>query len=354
MQEIQQLSLEEIQQFVETKGEPSFRFKQIREWLWKKNVQDFAAMSNLSTKLRSELAQSFSLYKLQIVEEQVSKDKSSKLLLKLFDERCIEMVLIPNKQRVTVCISSQVGCPFGCSFCATATMGFVRNLQPYEIYQQVLLAYHLAHERHNAHLSNIVIMGMGEPMLNFDNLYQAIELITSPHGLEMSPSRITLSTVGIPDGIKRLADSKLNIQLAISLHSADQRKRQELMPIAKTHSLQELSQAIQYYHHNTQQRITLEYLLLNDINDQVKDAEKLAVFCKPFPVKINIIEYNSNPFAPYKQSTKERLADFVAYLESKNMLVQVRSSRGKDIAAACGQLISTVHVLPMSFLPVPT
>ena len=336
--EIQQLTLEEIQQFVQSKGESAFRAKQIWEWLWKKNVSDFAAMSNLSAKLRTELAQSFSLYKLQIVEEQISKDKSSKLALKLFDGQIIEMVLIPAKQRVTVCISSQVGCPLGCSFCATATMGFVRNLHAYEIYQQVLLALRLAQERHNVRLSNIVIMGMGEPLLNFDAVSQAIRIITSAQGLEMSPSRITLSTVGIPDGIKRLADSNLNIQLAISLHSADPRTRQELMPIAKTHSLQALSQAIQYYHRTTQQRITLEYLLLDDINDQVKDAEKLAIFCRSFPVKINLIEYNSNPFTTYSQSSEERLADFADYLESKNMLVQVRRNRGKDIAAACGQL----------------
>jgi len=344
MQEIQQLNLKEIQQFVQSKGESAFRAKQIWEWLWKKNVSDFAAMSNLSAKLRTELAQSFSLYKLQIEEEHVSKDKSSKLALKLFDNQKIEMVFIPAKQRVTVCISSQVGCPLGCSFCATAAMGFVRNLQTYEIYQQVSLAQQLAQERYNVRLSNIVIMGMGEPLLNFDNVSQAIQLITSPQGLEMSPSRITLSSVGIPDGIKCLADSNLNVHLAISLHSADQRKRQELMPIAKTHSLQELSQAIQYYHRNTQQRITLEYVLLDDINDQVKDAEKLAVFCRQFPIKINIIEYNSNSFSNYRQASEDRLADFVAYLESKNMLVQIRRSRGKDIAAACGQLVNKAKI----------
>jgi 23S rRNA (adenine2503-C2)-methyltransferase len=249
------------------------------------------------------------------------------------------MVFIPAKQRVTVCISSQVGCPLGCSFCATAAMGFIRNLHAYEIYQQVSLAYQLAQERHNVRLSNIVIMGMGEPLLNFDNVSQAVQLITSPQGLEMSPSRITLSTAGIPDAVKQLADSNLNIQLAISLHSADPRIRQELMPIAKTHSLQELSQAIQYYHSKTQERITLEYLLLDNINDSVSDAEKLARFCRPFPVKINLIEYNPNPFTAYRQSSEGRLADFIACLESKNMLVQVRRSRGKDIDAACGQLV---------------
>ena len=340
MQDIQNLSLEDIQHYVQSKSESSFRAKQIWEWLWKKDVPDFASMSNLSTKLRKELAQSFSFYKLQIADEQTSRDKSSKLALKLCDAQRIEMVLIPAKQRVTVCISSQVGCPFNCSFCATAAMGFVRNLHAYEMYQQVFLAHQLAQQRHSARLSNIVIMGMGEPLLNFDNTVQAIRTITSSQGLEMSPSRITLSTVGIPDGIKRLAESNLNLQLAVSLHSADQRKRQELMPVAKTHPLQELSQAIQYYHRNTKQRITLEYLLLDNINDSVNDAEKLALFCRAFPVKINIIEYNPNPFSSYRQSSEERLTDFVACLESKNMLVQIRRSRGKDIDAACGQLVN--------------
>ena len=340
MQDIQELSLEEIQAFVLSKGEAAFRAKQIWEWLWKKNVPNFEAMSNLSAKLRTELAQSFSLYKLQTVDEQISKDKSSKLLLQLFDNQYIEMVFIPAKQRVTVCISSQVGCPLDCTFCATAAMGFVRNLHAYEIYQQVSLAHQLAQERHGVRLSNIVIMGMGEPLLNFDPISQAVQLITSPLGLEMSPSRITLSTAGIPDRIKRLADSNLNIQLAISLHSADAQTRRELMPIAKTHTLHELSQAMQYYHRTTHQRITLEYLLLDGINDSVKDAEKLALFCRQFPVKINIIEYNPTSFGSYKQSHQEQTADFVAYLESKNMLVQVRRSRGKDIDAACGQLVS--------------
>jgi 23S rRNA (adenine2503-C2)-methyltransferase len=340
MQEIQELNSEAIQQFVLSKGESSFRAKQIGDWLWKKNVSDFASMSNLSAKLRMELAQSFSFYKLQIAEEQVSKDKSRKLALTLFDGQRIEIVLIPTKQRATVCISSQVGCPLGCSFCATATMGFVRNLHAYEIYQQVFLASQWVQERYNVRLSNIVIMGMGEPLLNFENVSRAVQLITSPQGLEMSPSRITLSTVGIPDGIKRLADSHLNIQLAISLHSADPLKRQELMPIAQTHPLWEISQAIQYYHRTTQERVTLEYLLLDNVNDSLRDAEKLAVFCRAFPVKINIIEYNSNPFTPYRQSSEERVNDFVEYLESKNMLVQVRRSRGKDIDAACGQLVN--------------
>ena len=344
MQEIQELNLETIQQFVQSKGEAAFRAKQIWEWLWKKNAPDFASMSNLSAKLRTELAQSFSLYKLEIVEEQISKDKSCKLALKLFDGQQVEMVIIPAKQRVTVCISSQVGCPLGCTFCATAAMGFVRNLQAYEIYQQVFIAYQLAQQRYDTRLSNIVIMGMGEPLLNFDNVSQAVRLITSPQGLEMSPSRITLSTAGIPEGIKQLADSNLNIQLAISLHSADPQIRRELMPIAKTHPLRELAQAVQYYHKQTQERITLEYLLLDGINDSLKDAEKLAVFCRQFPVKINLIEYNSNPFTVYRQSAEERVNDFVECLEAKNMLVQVRRSRGKDIDAACGQLVKKLSV----------
>ena len=344
MRDIRELNFGEIQQFVQSKGEPSFRATQIWEWLWKKSVSGFSSMSNLSSSLRAELAVSFSFYKLQVIDEQISKDGSSKFALKLFDDQIIEMVLIPARQRVTVCISSQVGCPLGCVFCATASMGFVRNLLMYELYEQVFLANQLAQQRHNMRLSNIVIMGMGEPLLNFDPVFKAVQTITSSQGLEMSPSRITLSTAGIPEGIKQLADNNLNIQLAISLHSAEQQKRQTMMPIAKTHHLRELSQAVQYYHRNTQQRITIEYLLLDSVNDDLSDAEKLAVFCRDFPVKVNIIEYNPNSFTKYKQSPESKLKQFVEYLEAKNMLVQVRRSRGKDIEAACGQLVNTLKI----------
>jgi 23S rRNA (adenine2503-C2)-methyltransferase len=217
-------------------------------------------------------------------------------------------------------------------------MGFVRNLTPYEIYEQIILASMLAQQTYNSKLSNIVIMGMGEPLLNLNNLCDAISRVTSEQGMAMSPSRITLSTVGIKDKIIELADKDMGIQFAISLHSANELKRKQLMPIAESNSLSDISEALIYYHNKTRQRITIEYLLLSNINDTLEDAQVLALFCRSFPVKVNIIEYNPTPHSPFKRAIKERTDEFVAFLESKNMLVQIRNSRGKDIDAGCGQL----------------
>ncbi len=340
MKDIRELTLEDLQTFIKAKNESSFRAKQIWEWLWKKNADSFDAMSNIPLPLREELKKSFSLQKLQINSIQESTDKSVKYAIKLADNHLIEMVLIPSQKRVTVCVSLQVGCSLGCKFCATASMGFIRDLTMFEIYEQVFLANDLAQEKYGNKLSNIVLMGMGEPLLNFDNVCNAISWITSEHGMAMSPSRITLSTAGIPDGIRQLADKQLGVQLAVSLHSADDIVRKRIMPVANKYSLPDISRALIYYYNKTKQRITLEYLMLADVNDSLADAQKLALFCRTFPVKINIIEFNANANARFRPSSKERLEDFIAFLESKNMLVQLRRSRGKDIDAACGQLVA--------------
>jgi 23S rRNA (adenine2503-C2)-methyltransferase len=320
-------------------GEPSFRAKQISEWLWKKNAGSFDAMKNIPVSLQKKLAEKYSLSKLKIVAEQKSMDKTTKFKLQLYDGNHIEMVLIPLSKRVTVCISSQVGCALGCAFCATGKMGFVRDLTAYEIYEQVIFANELSLQRYNGKLSNVVIMGMGEPLLNMDNVCEAISRVTSDQGMAMSPSRITLSTAGIADKIKHFADRNTGVHFAISLHTANDLKRKQLMPIAKNHSLSDISKALVYYHDKTNERITIEYLLLADVNDSLEDAQELALFCRSFPVKINIIEYNFNPNALFDRASKERTDEFVAFLLSKNMLVQLRNSRGKDIDAACGQLI---------------
>ena len=338
MEDIREFTLADLQTFVKEKNEPAFRAKQIMEWLWKKNADSFDAMTNLSASLREELKKSFALDKLQIAAQQQSSDKSIKYALRLPDNHLIEMVLIPSQKRVTVCVSLQAGCALGCKFCATASMGFIRNLTSYEIYEQIFLANEFALEKYGNRLSNIVLMGMGEPLLNFDNVCDAIAWVTSAEGMAMSPSRITLSTAGIPEGIRKLADEQLGVQLAVSLHSADEIIRKRLMPIANTHSLSELSRALVYYHKQTGQRITLEYLMLADVNDSLEDASRLASFCRAFPVKINIIEFNGHSHARFRQASRERLEDFIAFLESKNMLVQLRYSRGRDIDAACGQL----------------
>jgi 23S rRNA (adenine2503-C2)-methyltransferase len=338
MQDIRNLNMDGLLEFVKGIQEPSFRAKQISEWLWKKNVTDFEAMKNIPASLQKKLAENFSLTKLNIVTEQKSRDKTIKYKLELYDHHHIEMVLIPSSKRTTVCISSQAGCALGCRFCATGSMGFVRNLTEYEIYEQIILANELSHKNHNAKLSNIVIMGMGEPLLNLDNVCNAISRVISEQGMSMSPSRITLSTAGIKDEIKKLADRNMGIHFAISLHSANELKRKQLMPVAINNSLSDIADALVYYHEKTKERITIEYLLLANINDSLEDAQELAIFCRKFPVKVNIIGYNHNPNMSFRRASKEQTDEFVAFLLSKNMLVQVRNSRGNDIDAACGQL----------------
>ena len=340
MQDIRDLDRESLLDFLKNNQEPAFRAKQILEWLWEKNVDSFEGMRNIPASLQKKMAENFHLVKLKIAEEQKSTDKSLKYKLKLHDENHIEMVLIPSGKRTTVCVSTQVGCALKCAFCATGTMGFVRNLSAYEIYEQVFLADELAKEKYSSKISNIVLMGMGEPLLNLENVCDAVSWITGNDGLGMSSSRITLSTVGISDKIRDLADKNLGINFAVSLHTANQSKRKQLMPIAENNSLSDISKSLVYYHNKTGQRITIEYLLLANVNDSVQDAQELAVFCRSFPVKINIIEYNQHANTPFKPAPKERLEEFVAFLTSKNMLVQVRNSRGKDIDAACGQLVN--------------
>ena len=340
MQDIRNLNREQLLHFLTSHQEPAFRAKQILEWLWKKNIDSFEGMRNIPVSLQKKLAEEFNLVKLTIAEEQKSIDKSLKYKLKLHDGNHIEMVLIPSAKRVTVCISTQAGCALKCRFCATGTMGFVRNLSVYEIFEQVFIANELAKEKFNSKLSNIVLMGMGEPLLNLDNVCDAVSWITGNEGLGMSPSRITLSTAGIKDKINELADRNLGINFALSLHAANQSKRRLLMPVAENNLLADISKSLIYFHAQTGQRITIEYLLMADVNDSLNDARDLAVFCKNFPVKINIIEYNTCTNTSFRPASKERLEEFVDFLTTKNILVQVRNSRGKDIDAACGQLVN--------------
>ncbi len=338
MQDIRDESLIQLTDYLVKNKEAAFRAKQVYAWLWKKNVPDFASMTNIPSSLRLLLQNNYTLQHVKIEKEQISKDLSRKYLLQLHDGHYIEMVLIPSSDRVTVCISSQVGCAMGCVFCATGTMGFVRNLSVGEIYDQVYMANELSQANYGTHLSNVVIMGMGEPLLNIDNVNAALNIVTSQDGMAMSPSRITLSTAGVSEGIKQLAQLQPKIGLAVSLHSAIQSKREQIMPIAKSQSLIRLADALKYYHQTTNQRITFEYLLLNGINDSLDDAKQLALYCRQFPVKINIIEYNENSHTVFTRSAQQQRDAFMGYLEEKNMVVQLRHSKGCDIDAACGQL----------------
>lgn len=336
--DIRHISDKQLVDFLESIGEKRFRKKQINEWLWKKNVLTFEEMSNLSLKLIEKLKEQFTFLKTEIESETISSDGTAKFIFRLHDGRAIEGVLIPTQSRVTACISSQVGCPLKCAFCATGTMGFTRNLHFSEIIDQYALMNRRAIELYEIPISNIVYMGMGEPLLNYNNVMQSIAMLTSPDGNQLSPSRITLSTVGVVDGIIMMADEGFKPGLAVSVHIPDNLLRSEIMPINRKFSLPELQSALQYFHQKTGQRITIEYVLLKDINDSVKSAERLCAFCRPFPVKINLIEFNETK-SRFSKSPRENVIRFKEYLESKNLIVNVRQSRGKDIAAACGQLV---------------
>ena len=340
MIDIKTLSKDELTTFLTTKGEQKFRAGQIYEWLWKKGAKNFDEMSNISKQTRSVLSENFSLTVPIVDTKLVSSDKTIKIAFRLSDNSLVEGVIIPSTDRTTACISSQVGCALQCSFCATGTLGYKRNLTAGEIYDQTFILNQLSITSFGYGLSNIVMMGMGEPLQNYKNVMDAIAHITSPDGLGMSPQRLTLSTAGLAPQIKQLADDGFKCNLAVSLHSADEANRSRLMIINNAHPLDALREAISYFAKKTGNRVTMEYLILQDINDSVEDAQKLAVFCRAFPSKINIIEYNQTDNSPFKTTTPERLKKFVSYLESKNMIVNIRASKGKDIDAACGQLVN--------------
>ncbi len=339
MTDIRDISLEDLEHYLPSIGEKKFRAKQIWTWLWQKGVGGFDEMTNLSQALRKQLAEQFTFHRAEIAIEVNSKDKSAKFAFRFHDYRFVEGVLIPSGERVTACISSQVGCPLNCTFCATGTMGFLRNLHYSEIVDQYILMDRRARELYGNGITNIVFMGMGEPLLNLNNVMTAIEKLTSQEGFGLSPTRITLSTAGIIKGIKTLADRNFPCGLALSLHSADPAVRKVIMPVTEQNALHDMQAALVYYHQKTDRRITIEYLLLNKVNDSRQSAEKLARFCRPFPVKINIIEYNETPGGIYHRSYPNRREEFIDYLKGCNMVVNVRQSRGQDIAAACGQLL---------------
>ena len=337
--DIRHIDYATLENFILNNGEKRFRAKQIWTWLWKRGAGSFDEMTDLSVALRAKLQENFTFHRAEIVEEVRSSDKTTKFLLKFHDGKMVEGVLIPSKERVTACLSTQIGCPLHCAFCATGTMGFIRNLHYSEVIDEYVLLNNRAQEIYNQHITNIVFMGMGEPLLNFDNMMTAIDILTGKGYFALSPTRITLSTAGIIKGIKSLADRGFRCGLAISLHSADPTVRGQIMPVTEGNPLHDLQAALAYYHQKTGERITIEYLLLSKVNDSEKAAEQLARFCRPFPVKINIIEYNSTPDSLFHKSDPTRRNAFIAVLERCNMVVNVRQSKGQDIAAACGQLV---------------
>lgn len=339
MKNLREIALPELEVMMAELGEPKFRAKQVHEWVWQKFAADINDMTNLSKALREKLSQEFFIPKVKMHHSQYSSDGTIKDRLQLHDGFYVESVLIPTEKRMTACVSSQVGCSLSCKFCATGYMDRKRNLDFDEIVDEVTLLNELAINHYNKKLSNIVFMGMGEPLLNYKEMMKAIEKITSPDGLGMSPKRITVSTAGVAKMIRQLADDQVRFKLALSLHAATDRKRNEIMPINETNNLATLIEALNYFYKATGSEITFEYILFKNFNDSLQDAEDLVKLYRKVPVDlINIIEYNPIDAAKFEKPDEEQVEAFMDYLTRNKVNVRLRRSRGKDIDAACGQL----------------
>ena len=345
--DIRSLTLKEIEAYVQEIGEKRFRAGKIHEWIWKRSVTDFAAMTNLPVGFREQLSSQFEFRPIVIDAEQHSTDGTVKCRFKLFDGHFVEGVLIPSTERaedrlgdrMTACLSSQVGCSLNCSFCATGFLPLKRNLEPAEIYDQVVILGRIARESYGTNLTNIVFMGMGEPLLNYRNVLDSIERITSPEGLNISTRRITVSTAGIAKMIRKLGDDEVRFNLALSLHHTHDEARSKIMPINDSNSLDSLVDALNYFYDKTGGRITFEYILFDGLNESPEDAERLVQLCRRVPAaRVNIIEYNPIEKASFRKSEQYTREHFVGYLARHRVTAKVRRSRGKDIDAACGQL----------------
>lgn len=336
--DIRSLSIDQIKEKLTEMGEQGFRAKQIYEWIWAKSCVDFDLMSNLSKPLREKLKENFVIRAVKVKQSQVSSDRTIKSSFTLYDGNVIEGVLIPAPERMTACVSSQVGCSLTCKFCATGYMDRKRNLNADEIYDQVVLIAKQAEEKYQQPLTNIVYMGMGEPLLNYANMMKSVERITSPDGLNMAAKRITVSTAGIAKMIKKLGDDEVRFNLALSLHAANDKKRNEIMPINEQNTLEALADALKYFYAKTKNPITFEYIVFDNFNDELEDAKELARFCKNVPCKVNIIEYNPISLASFVNADADKIEVFANYLKNQGIITNVRRSRGKDIDAACGQL----------------
>ncbi len=336
--DIRVLSRKEIQDFFLSHNIPSFKGNQVYQWLWKKGVHDFDLMTNLSLEHRILLNTYFEINHINIDFQQRSTDGTIKNAVKLHDQFIVESVLIPTSKRTTACVSSQVGCSLDCVFCATAALKRMRNLNADEIYDQVVAMDKQSKLYFKRSLSNIVFMGMGEPLLNYKNVLLAIDKITDPDGLAMSPRRITLSTSGIPKMIKKMADDKVKFDLAVSLHSARQEVREKIMPFANKFPLNDLSKSLAYWYQYTKKQITFEYVIWEGINDKKEDIQALIKFCHQIPSKVNLIQYNPIDNSLMKQASEEIIESYLKALSQSKIKVTYRRSRGEDIAAACGQL----------------
>ncbi len=341
--DIRALTKEQLRDFFVSNNDKAFRGNQVYEWLWVKSARSFEQMTNLSKQTREMLENNFVINHVAVDKMQKSIDGTIKNAIKLHDDLLVESVLIPTKKRTTACISSQVGCSLDCNFCATAKLKRMRNLNADEIYDQVVEIDKQSRLYHNHKLTNIVFMGMGEPLLNYKNVMTAIDKITNDEGLGMSSKRITLSTVGIPKMIKKMADDDVKFNLAVSLHSAINEVRSKLMPINDKSNLEDLLEALQYWYQKTKQKITFEYVVFKGFNDKKKDIDALVSYCKKVPSKVNLITYNNIGDAEYQSADGEIIEQYVQILEANNIIAKVRKSRGDDIDAACGQLANKME-----------
>ncbi len=336
--DIRKLKTEDLKKFFIDHGDKPFRALQVDEWLWKKSAKSFDQMTNLSVATRELLKEHFAINHIHVDHMQRSNDGTIKNAVTLHDGLIVESVLIPAEKRITACVSSQVGCSLACKFCATARLKRQRNLSADEIYDQVAAIKEQAEMFFNRPLTNIVFMGMGEPLLNYSNVTAAIEKITSPKGLGMAMKRITVSTVGIAKMIIKMADDGVKFNLAVSLHAALDDTRSSIMPINDSNPLSELANALRYWYQKTKRKVTYEYVVWQGINDTLEHAQALLKFCKVIPSKVNLIEYNPIGDGEFKQASDDVLTMYMDLLEKNGITTRIRKSRGKDIDAACGQL----------------
>ena len=336
--DIRALTKEQLRDFFADNGDKAFRGNQVYEWLWSKASHTFEDMTNISKETREMLENNFVINHIKVDSMQRSNDGTIKNGIKLHDGLIVESVLIPTPKRTTACVSSQVGCSLDCSFCATSRLKRMRNLNPDEIYDQVVAIDNQSRLYHNHKLSNVVFMGMGEPLMNYNNMIKAIDKITSPEGLGMSAKRITVSTSGVPKIIKKMADDDVKFNLAVSLHSAIDEVRTSIMPFNKTFPLADLRESLEYWYEKTKRQITYEYIVWDGINDRKEDINALVQFCKYVPCKVNLIEYNPIDDGEFQQASSAAINNYISNLEMHDITVNVRRSRGKDIDAACGQL----------------
>ncbi len=332
--DIYDLTLEELQAELEGWGEPPYRARQIFEWVYKKGAGSFGAMTDLPNSLRNELEARFGLPSPELAGTLRSADGTEKFLFKLADGALIETVLIPSGARRTVCLSSQVGCKFGCVFCASGQRGFVRNLSPSEILGQVLFL----RDRLDIRLTNLVLMGMGEPLDNLENVVRAIRVMNAPEGLGIGARRITVSTVGIVPAIREMGGLGLQVHLSLSLHATTEALRSRLLPVNKKYPLNSVIQAGADYVRRTGRMITVEYVVISGLNDTVSDAARLALIARKLHAKINLIPYSPGYGPDWTASPRDRMEVFLRALQKNGVTATVRRSMGSDIRAACGQL----------------